>query len=121
MTELRYPAFPRRAFLAAGTLLFALMAIAVIINQSGPSLSACARAAERVMVAYGYSVETMELSGQRSVPACGGLSDARYLQALLDTYRIEYGRVLPQSSRDYAVPPPSYRARSARTESRSLS
>ncbi len=120
MTDLRYPAFPRRAFLAVGTALIALMAVAIIVNRSGPSVGACAHAAERVMVAREYSVETMELTGQGSVPACRGLSAAQYVQALLDTYQIEYGRLLPGSSVNYAIPPPSYKARSAGSESRTL-
>jgi len=119
MTELRYPAFPKRAFLAAGTALLALMAVAIVENRSGPSVRACAYAAERVMVARNYSVTMMELAGRESVPACRGLSDATYVQALLDTYRIEYGRLLPRASINYAVPPPSYKARSAAGESRS--
>jgi hypothetical protein len=120
MTDLRYPAFPKRAFLAAGTALLALMAVALIVNRGGSSVGACAQTAERIMVARDYSVEMMELTGQRSVPACRGLSDAQYVQALLDTYKIEYGGLLPESSINYAVPPPSYKARSAGTESRSL-
>jgi len=119
MNELRYPAFPKRALLAAGTALLALMAVAIVVNRSGPSLRACAYAAERVMVARDYSVRMMELDGKGSVPACRGLSDASYAQALLDTYRIEYGRLLPRESINYAVPPPSYKARSAAAESRS--
>jgi len=120
MTDLRYPAFPKRAFLAAGTTLLALMAVAVIVNRGGPSVGACAHAAERVMVARDYSVETMELPGARSVQACRGLSHAQYVQALLDTYQIEYGRLLPRAPISHAVPPPSYKARSAGTESRTL-
>ena len=118
MNELRYPAFPKRAFLAAGTALLALMAVAIVVNRSGPSVRACAHAAERVMVARDYSVTVMELDGKRSVPACRGLSDSSYVQALLDTYKIEYGGLLPRESIGYAVPPPSYKARSAAAESR---
>ena len=113
VNELRYPAFPTRALLAAGTALLALMAIAIVVNRSGPSVRACAYAAERVMAARNYSVKMMELHGQASVPSCHGLSDASYVQALLDTYKIEYGGLLPGESINYAVPPPSYKARSA--------
>ena len=113
MNELRYPAFPKRAFLAAGTALLALMAVAIVVNRSGPSVRACAYAAERVMVAWDYSVTVMELDGKRSLPACRGLSDSSYVQALLDTYGIEYGGLLPRKPINYAVPPPSYKARSA--------
>jgi hypothetical protein len=119
MTELRYPAFPKRALLAVGTALLALMAVAFIVNRSGPSVPACARAAERVMVARQYSLSMMELAGRGSVPACRRLSDAQYVQALLDTYQIEYGRLLAKVPNNYAVPPPSYKARSALSESRS--
>ena len=70
------------------------------------------------MVARQYPVRTMELAGQSSVPACRGLSDAQYVQALLDTYQIEYGKLLAKTPDNYAVPPPSYKARSALSESR---
>jgi len=120
MTELRYPAFPQRALVIGGAALLVLMAVALLVNRSGPTVPACARAAERVMVARQYSVGMMELAGQGSVPACRGLSRAQYAQALLDTYRIEYGRLLGKVPYDYAVPPPSYKARSALSESRSL-
>src|SRR5215470_10427106 len=70
MNDLRYPAFPKGALLAAGTALLALMAIAIVVNRSGPSVRACAYAAERVMAARNYSVKMMELHGQASVPAC---------------------------------------------------
>jgi hypothetical protein len=119
MTELRYPAFPKRALVAGGTVLVALMVGALLFNRSGPTVPACARAAERVMVARQYSVSMMELAGQRSVPACRGLPDAQYVQALLDTYQIEYGGLLAKVPNNYAVPPPSYKARSALSESRS--
>ena len=118
-TELSYPAFPKRALVAGGIALLVLMAVAFVVNRSGPSVARCARAAEHVMVARQYSVATMELAGQGSVPACRGLSDGQYVQALLDTYQIEYGKVLAKVPANYAVPPPAYRARSALSESRS--
>jgi hypothetical protein len=118
-TELRYPAFPKRALVAGGTALLALMAVAFVVNRSSPSVQACAHAAERVMVARQFSVDMMELAGRGSVGACRGLSEAQYVQALLDTYQIEYGRLLAKVPSNYAVPPPSYRARSAMSESRS--
>jgi len=105
--------------LAGGAALLALMAVAFVVNRSGPSVPRCARAAERVMVARQYSVGTMELAGQRSVPACRGLSDAQYVQALLDTYEIEYGGLLAKVPNNYAIPPPSYKARSALSSSAS--
>ena len=95
------------------------MAVAFVVNRSEPTVQACARAAERVMVARQYSVGMMELAGRRSVPACRGLSYGQYVQALLDTYQIEYGRLLAKVPNNYAVPPPSYKARSALSESRS--
>jgi hypothetical protein len=116
MTDLRYPAFPVRALLAACAALIALMAVAVIVNRSGPSVGACKRAAERVMVARDYSAEAMELAGQRSVPACRGVSAGQYVQAVLDAYRTEYWRPLARSPADEAIPPPSYKARSAGSE-----
>ena len=118
MTELRYPAFPRRAFLAAGTALLALMAAAIIVNRSAPTVGGCARAAERVMASRNLSVTAMRRAGQGSVSACRGLSGAQYGQALLDTYRIEFGRRLPRVPVRYAIPPPSYKARSANGEFR---
>lgn len=121
MTELSYPAFPRRAFLAAGTVLVALIAVAIAVNQSGPSVGACAAAAERVMVAQSYSVDMMQMAGPASVPACRGLTGDQYTAALLDAYWIEYGRLLPRAPVRYAMPPPSYKARSAGAESRSRS
>ncbi len=121
MTELSYPAFPGRAFLAAGTVLLVLVAAAIVVNKNGPSVSACAAAAERVMVARNYSVEMMELAGPGSVPACRGLTVDQYAQALLDTYRIEYGRLLPRTPVRYDLPPPSYKARSANDTSRARS
>jgi hypothetical protein len=95
------------------------MAVAFVVNRSSPSVPACAHAAERVMVARQFSVDMMELAGRGSVRACRGLSEAQYVQALLDTYQIEYGRLLAKVPNNYAVPPPSYRARSAMSESRS--
>jgi len=103
--------------LAGGAVLLALMAVAFVVNKSSPSVPRCAHAAERVMIARQYSVGMMELAGQRSVAACRGLSDAQYVQALLDTYQIEYGRLLAKVPNDNAVPPPSYKARSALSSS----
>jgi hypothetical protein len=119
MTELSYPTFPRRLFVAAGVLVLALMAAAVVVNRSGPNVRACARAAEHVMAHQNYSVVMMELIGKGSVPVCRGLSADQYSQALLDTYRIEYGGLLARSPVNYAVPPPSVKAASAMSESRS--
>jgi hypothetical protein len=119
MSELSYPAFPRRAFLAAGTVLLALIATAIVINKSGPSVRACAVAAARVMERRHDTVAMMELAGPRSVPACRDLTAARYAQALADTYRIEYGRLLPRAPLSYDMPPPAYKARSAGGESSS--
>jgi hypothetical protein len=118
-TELRYPAFPKRALMAGAAALLALMAVAFVVNRSGPSVPACARAAEHVMVARQYSVGTMERAGPGSVPACRRLSEAQYVQALLDTYQIEYGSLLAKAPNNFAVPPPSYRARSALSSSAS--
>jgi hypothetical protein len=119
LTELSYPAFPRRMFVAAGVVVLALMAAAVVVNRSGPNVRACARAAEHVMADQNYSVAMMELIGKGSVPACRGLSADQYSRALLDTYRIEYGGLLAKSPVNYAVPPPSVKAASANSESRS--
>lgn len=119
MTELSYPAFPKRAFLAIGAVALALMAGAVIVNHGGRSLHGCAIAAERVMAARSYSADMMELIGPGTVPACRGLTARQYAQALLDAYRIEYGRHLPEVPINYAVPPPAFKALSAQDESRS--
>jgi hypothetical protein len=113
MTDLSYPAFPRRLFLAAGLVVLGLMAAAVVVNGSGPSVRACAHAAARVMASRNYSVAMMELAGAGSVPTCRGLSADQYGQALLDTYRIQYGRLLARSPVSYDVPPPAYKAASA--------
>lgn len=123
MSELSYPSFPRRAFLAAGAALLALSVIAVVVNEgagarAGPSLLSCAVAAGRVMVARNYSVAVMELTGPDSVPACHGLTARQFARALSRTYEIEYGGHLPAEPVSYNMPPPAFKALSARSLSR---
>lgn len=119
LTDLTYPAFPKRAFLAAGAVLLALMAVAVMVNKSTPTVHGCAVAAERVMAARNYSARQMGLLGPGSVRACRGLTVGQFDQALLDTYQIEYGRHLPKASITYAEPPPAFKTISAQAKSRS--
>ena len=113
MTELTYPSFPRRGFLAIGAVVLALVTAAIVVNQSGEDLRACAVAAERVMAARNYSVAMMELIGPGAVRACHGLTALQYDEAVLAAYRIEYGGRLPASSITDDTPPPAFRARSA--------
>ncbi len=115
MTELTYPAFPRKALVAIGAALVALCAVALVINGSGPDERGCAIAAERVMAARNYSVFTMSRMGPDRLPACRGLTAGQYGQAVADGYRLEYGGRLPSASIARNVPPPSFRALSAQT------
>lgn len=122
MSELSYPSFPRRAFLAAGAALLAFVAAVVLVNASadagagtGPGLRACAVAAERVMVAENYSVAIMELTGPDSVRACHGLTERQFARALSRTYEIEYGGRLPKQPVSFNMPPPTFKALSSRS------
>jgi hypothetical protein len=121
--ELSYPSFPRRAFLAIAAVMLALAGVVVAVRESGadlPSVAGCAVGAERVMAAHDYSVDLMALIGPSAVRPCRGLSRRQYGQALLDTYRIEYGRNLPKLSSSNDRPSPAFRTRSAEAALRSL-
>ena len=120
MSELSYPSFPRGALLVAGAVLLALCAGAIVVNAragagAGPSLRGCAVAAERVMVARNYSVDLMELTGPGAVPACHGLTARQFARALSRTYQIEYGGRMPATPVSDNVPPPAFKALSARS------
>jgi hypothetical protein len=117
VNDLSYPRFPVRVFLAGGMLAVALAITAIVVPDSGPDVPACAAAAERVMVARTYTVNMMALIGPGPIRQCRGLSASQYAQALADTYRIEYGRSLPRVPVSQGVPPPDYKALSARDQS----
>lgn len=119
MTELTYPRFPVRALVAIAVALAALVPVAIALNAGGPSERACAIAAERIMAARGYPVALMELTGPGAVRACHGLSRQQYAQSLLATYLIEYGKHLPSVPLPREVPPPAFKALSARSAARS--
>ncbi|MGN6794710.1 MAG: hypothetical protein ACTHJW_20180, partial [Streptosporangiaceae bacterium] len=82
MTELTYPAFPRKALLVLGAALLALCAFAVVVNQSGPDARGCAVAAARVMTARNSSVAAMKRIGPERVPDCRGLTTSQFGQAV---------------------------------------
>jgi hypothetical protein len=113
VTDLTYPSFPRKALVAVGAALFALCAVAIVVNRSGPDMRKCAAAVEHVMAARNYSIDAMTRIGPSRVPACHGLTDGQYGQAVADAYLIEYGRRLPSTSISRDIPPASFRARSA--------
>jgi hypothetical protein len=116
MSELSYPRFPLRVFVGMGALLAAFCAVAMIMSSGGgPSLRSCAVAAERVMVARGYSADLMELAGPGAIRACRGLTARQYARALRRTYRIEYGGRLPEQPLSHEVPPAAYKSMSARS------
>jgi hypothetical protein len=118
VTELTYPAFPRRALGAFGAVLVALCGVAIAVNRSGPDVPGCAAAAARVMTARNYSVPAMTRLGPGRVAGCGGLTTGQYAQAVADAYVIDYGRRLPHAPVSGNVPPASFRALSAQTASR---
>jgi hypothetical protein len=117
MSELTYPGFPRRAFAAFGAVLAALCAAAIVVNKSGPDVPGCAAAAERVMAARNLSVGATARLGPGRLPACRGLSAAEYRQAVADAYVIAYRHRLPDVPVSRDIPPPSFRALSARSAS----
>ena len=113
MTELTYPAFPRKALVAFGAAIAALGAVAVVVNQSGPDARACAVGAARVMTARNYSIAAMKRQGAEHVPHCQGLTAAEFGSAVQHAYQIEFGRRLPDVSSSRNMPPASFRAKSA--------
>jgi hypothetical protein len=117
VSDLTYPRFPRRALAALGAVLTALCAVAIVVNKSGPDVRGCAAAAERVMAARNFSVDAMTRIGPGRVAACRGLSAGEYRQAVADAYGIEYERRLPDTPVSRDIPPPSFRALSARSAS----
>lgn len=118
MTELTYPAFPRRPLAALGAALVALSAVAVVVNRNGPDVPRCTAAAARVMTTRNYSIAAMARLGPGRVPDCHGLTSGQYAQAVAGAYGIDYGRTLPHAPISGNVPPASFRALSALTESR---
>jgi hypothetical protein len=118
VTELTYPAFPKRALVAAGAALVVLCAVAVVVNRSGPDVRACTGAAARMMSARNYSVAAMTRLGPGRVPACRGLSAGQYARAVGDAYAADYARTLPRAPASAEGPSPSFRALSAQTASR---
>jgi hypothetical protein len=112
-----FPSFPWRAFIALGAVLAALCGVAIVVNESGPDVHGCAATAARVMAAHDYSADVMARLGPGRVPGCRGLSADEYGQAVADAYVIEYGRRLPDVPVSRGVPPPSFRALSARSAS----
>ncbi len=119
MNELTYPSFPKRAFAVAGAVVLVLIAAAIVVNESGPSVPGCARAARHVMTRRDYSLDRMRLNGPGSVPACRGLTAGQFADAVVIAYQAEYGRFLPRVPITRDLPPPSYKALSAQDEARS--
>jgi hypothetical protein len=113
VTELNYPAFPRKAILAIGAALVPLCAVGVVVNQSGPDARGCAVAIARVMTARNYSIAAMKRQGPGQVPRCGGLTAAQFSSAVERAYQIEFGGQLPDAANSRDVPPASFRAKSA--------
>jgi len=115
VTELTYPAFPRKALLALGAAVLALSAVAVVVNRSGPDANGCAVAVARVMTARNYSIAAMKRIGAERVPDCRGLTQGEFGDAVGRAYQIEFGKRLlgVSNSRDFA----SFRAKSAQAAS----
>jgi len=113
VTELSYPAFPRKALVALGAALAALCGAAVVVNQSGPDPRACAVGAAHVMTARNYSIAEMKRQGTEHVPHCRGLTAAQFGSAVEHAYQIEFARRLPHASSSRNMPPASFRAKSA--------
>jgi len=112
-----FPSFPWRAFAALGAVLAALCCAAIVVNESGPDVHGCAGAAARVMAAHDYSADAMARLGPGRVAGCRGLSAGEYGRAVADAYVIVYGRRLPDVPVSRGIPPPSFRALSARSAS----
>lgn len=112
-----FPEFPWRGFAALGVVLATLCGVAIVVNESGPDVHGCAAAAARVMAAHDYSADAMARLGPGRVPGCRGLSAGQYGQAVADAYVIEFGWRLPDVPVSRGVPPPSFRALSARSAS----
>ncbi len=106
MTDLVYPAFPRRPFLLGGLVVLALIAIAVVVNLRGPSVARCTAAARHEVASHGRVIP-----GQ--LRACDGLSSTEITAALTTAYRAEYSRYLRGAPITRDLPPAEYRARSA--------
>jgi hypothetical protein len=119
MTELTYPSFPKRFFAVAGAVVLVLIVAAIVMNESGPTVPGCARAARHVMARRSYSPDLMRLDGPGSVPDCRGLTAGQFAAAVVIAYQAEYGRFLPRVSIIHSLPPPSYKALSAQDEARS--
>jgi hypothetical protein len=113
VTDLIYPAFPRRPFVVGGLVVLALIAAAVMVNLHGPNAGRCAASAKH------------EIASQGRVSAhwlrtCGGLSTRQITKALEIAYRAEYGRYLRGTPMIADLPPSSYRSASARAALRQL-
>ncbi|MGI9007274.1 MAG: hypothetical protein ACR2FU_13955 [Streptosporangiaceae bacterium] len=106
MADLIYPAFPRRAFVLGGLVVIAVIAAAVVVNLSGPSLARCTAAVRQEVARRGQA-------GPGALRACDGLSAAQVTAARTTAYRAEYGRFLRGIPITSDVPPAAYRARSA--------
>jgi hypothetical protein len=115
VTELTYPAFPRKALLALGAALVALCGVAVAVNQSGPDARGCAVAAARLMTARNYSITAMNRIGAERVPACRRLTAAEFATAVGRAYQIEFGRRLPSTSNSRDSELASFRSKSAQS------
>lgn len=112
--ELAYPSFPWRPLLAAGAAVLALAMAAIALNGHRPDVRGCAIAAARVMAVHDYSPGLLRMTGQRAIPACRSLTSGQFEQALSDTYLIEFGGRLPSTPAFGDLPPPAFRASSAR-------
>jgi hypothetical protein len=113
VTELSYPAFPRKALLALGAAVITLCGVAVAVNQSGPDVRGCVVAAARVMTARTYSIAAMNRVGSERIPACRGLTADQFATAVERAYRIEFGQRLPDTSNSGNIPLVAFRAKSA--------
>jgi hypothetical protein len=113
VTDLIYPAFPRRLFVVGGIVVLALIAAAVVVNLHGPNAGRCAATAKHEIASQGR-VST------RWLRTCGGLSTRQITKALEIAYRAEYGRYLHGTPMVADLPPSSYRAASARAALRQM-
>lgn len=113
MTDLIYPAFPRRQFIAGGLVVAALIAVAVVVNLHGPNAGRCAATAKHEIASQGRV-------SARWLRTCGGLSTRQITKALEIAYRAEYGRYLRGTPMIADLPPSSYRSASARAALRQI-
>jgi hypothetical protein len=107
VTDLIYPAFPRRPFVVGGLVVAALIAVAVVVNLRGPNVARCTAVAKHEVASQGRVSASW-------FKACDGLSTRQITTALETAYQAEFGRYLRGTPLMADLPPSSYRAASAR-------